>query len=131
MELFQNADATTVMCACARMRYHVLERFWVRGSVSVWTENTSSIFATGLVRTENILCFFQFIRNSVDGTIHYKQSLFLDWNIRARRTRVHARKSPAAWIRDCTSTHDGWRSRVLACSSRPPIPEQKESAGSL
>ena len=38
-ELFEKAGVKTVMCACARMLYHALKRFWVRGSVSVWTES--------------------------------------------------------------------------------------------
>ena len=66
-ELFENADKTTVMCACARMLYHAIKLVWSRGSILMWTENTLSMFATGIVWTENILCVFKFIRITVDG----------------------------------------------------------------
>ena len=35
----------------------------------MWTENILSVYATGLVWTEDVLCVFKFIRISVDGTV--------------------------------------------------------------
>ena len=35
----------------------------------MWAENILSVFATGLVWTQNILCVFKFIGISVDGRI--------------------------------------------------------------
>ena len=48
MGLFENADMSTVMCACLRMLYFAMRCFWVRGSISVWTENICFHYRIGV-----------------------------------------------------------------------------------